>query len=79
VSIKFKGIGAKFIETGQHHHSEKITKLKNGCLIYEVKVNGIEEICRWIFGFGEDAKVPGPKDLKGKIKLTVEKMKQFYG
>jgi len=73
VSIKFKGIGAKFIETGRHHPSEKITKLKNGCLIYEVKVNGIEEIRRWIFGFGEDAKVPGSKDLKEKIKLPVEK------
>ena len=79
VRIKFKGIGAKVVGSGQHHPSEKITKLKDGSLIYEVKVNGIEEICRWILGFGEEAKVLEPKNLKEKIRSTVEKMKQFYG
>jgi len=79
VRIKFRGIGAKVVGSGQHHPSEKITKLKDGSLIYEVKVNGIEEICRWILGFGEEAKVLEPKNLKEKIRSTVEKMKQFYG
>lgn len=76
--IKFRGIAAKVIESGQHHPSEKITKLKDGSLIYEVKVNGTEEIYRWVLGFGEDAKVLEPKELKEKIRLTVEKMKRVY-
>jgi len=78
VRIKFRGITAKVIESGQHHPSEKITKLKDGSLTYEVKVNGTEEICRWVLGFGEDAKVLEPKELKEKIRLTVEKMKRVY-
>ena len=76
--IEFKGIGAKVIESGQHHPSEKITRLKDGSLLYQVKVNGTEEIYRWVLGFGEDAKVLEPKELKEKIKLTIEKMKRFY-
>ena len=79
VRIKFRGVAAKVIETGQHHPSEKITKLKDGSLVYEVKVNGTEEISRWIMGFGEDAKVLEPKDLQEKIRSTIEKMKSFYG
>lgn len=78
VRIKFRGTTAKVIESGQHHPSEKITKLKDGSLTYEVKVNGTEEICRWVLGFGEDAKVLEPKELKEKIRLTVEKMKRVY-
>jgi predicted DNA-binding transcriptional regulator YafY len=78
VRIKFRGIGAKVIESGQHHPSEKITKLKDGSLIYEVKVAGTEEIFRWVLRFGEDAKVLEPKELKEKIRLTVEKMKRVY-
>jgi predicted DNA-binding transcriptional regulator YafY len=78
VRIKFREMGAKVIESGQHHPSEKIIKLKDGSLIYEVKVSGIEEIGRWILGFGEDAKVLEPKKLKEKIKSTIEKMKRFY-
>jgi predicted DNA-binding transcriptional regulator YafY len=79
VKIKFRGAGAKVIESRQHHPSEKIVKLKDGSLIYEVRVSGIEEIGRWVLGFGEDAKVLEPKKLKEKIKSTIEKMKQFYG
>jgi len=78
VRIKFRGIGAKVIESGHHHPSEKITKLKDGSLVYEVKVSGIEEIKRWILGFGEDAKVLQPKALKEQMKLTIERMKLFY-
>lgn len=78
VKIKFRGMGAKVIESGQHHPSEKITKLKDGFLIYEVKVSGIDEIGRWVLGFGEDAKVLEPKKLKEKIKSTIEKMRLFY-
>ena len=79
VKIRFRGVGAKVVESGQHHSSEKITKLKDGSLIYEVKVNGIEEIGRWVLGFGEDAKVLEPKELREKIKITLQKMKWFYG
>lgn len=79
VKIKFRGIGAKVIESGQHHPSEKISKLKDGTLIYEVKVNGIVEIGRWVLGFGEDAKVLEPKKLQEKIKSTIENMRRFYG
>ncbi len=78
VRIKFKGIAAKVIESGQHHPSEKTNKLKDGSLVYEVKVNGIEEIRRWVLGFGEDAEVLKPQELKEKIKSTIEKMKRFY-
>lgn len=79
VKIKFRGIGAKVIESGQHHSSEKMTKLKDGSLIYEIKVAGIDEIYRWVMGFGEDAKVLAPKELKQKIKSSIEKMSRFYG
>jgi len=79
VKIRFRGVGAKAVESGRHHSSEKITKLKDGSLIYEVKVNGIEEIGRWVLGFGEDAKVLEPKELREKIRLTLQKMKWFYG
>lgn len=78
VKIRFKGIGAKIVESGQHHHSEKISKLKDDSLIYEVKVNGIEEISRWILGFGENAEVLEPKELREKVKTTIENLRKIY-
>jgi predicted DNA-binding transcriptional regulator YafY len=78
VKIRFIGVGAKVIESGHHHPSEKISKLKDGSLIYEVKVNGIEEISRWILGFGENAEVLEPKDLREKMKKTAESLNRIY-
>ena len=79
VRIKFRGIAAKVIKSEQHHPSEKITELKDGSSVYEAKVAGTEEIYRWVLGFGEDANVLEPKELKERIKSTIEKMKRFYG
>jgi predicted DNA-binding transcriptional regulator YafY len=78
VKVSFKGIGAKVVESGQHHPSEKISKLKDGSLIYEVRVNGIEEISRWILGFGESAEVSEPKELREKMKSTAENLSRIY-
>jgi predicted DNA-binding transcriptional regulator YafY len=78
VKIRFKGIGAKVVESGQHHPSEKISKLKDGSLIYEVKVNGIEEIARWILGFGENAEVIEPKELRERVKQTAQSLAMLY-
>jgi predicted DNA-binding transcriptional regulator YafY len=79
VKIKFKGMGARVIESGPYHPSEKTSKLKDGSLIYEVKVNGIEEISRWIFGFDENAEVLEPKELRDKIRSTARKLSRIYG
>jgi predicted DNA-binding transcriptional regulator YafY len=78
VKIRFKGTGAKIVESGQHHPSEKISKLKDGSLIYEVKVNGIEEIARWILGFGENAEVIEPKELRERVKQTAQSLAMLY-
>jgi predicted DNA-binding transcriptional regulator YafY len=78
VKIRFKGIGAKVVESGQYHHSEKISKCKDGSLVYEVKVSGIEEISQWILGFGENAEVLEPKELRDKIESTARKLSRMY-
>ena len=78
VKIRFKGVGAKVIGSGQHHPSEKISELKDGSSLYEVKVCGIEEISRWILGFGENAEVLEPKELRDKMKTTIENLSKIY-
>lgn len=78
VKVKFKGMGAKVVESGQYHPSEKLSKLRDGSLTYEVKVNGIEEIFRWILGFGENAEVLEPPELREKMRKTAENLSKIY-
>lgn len=78
VKLRFTGKAVKVIESGQHHPSEELKKEKDGSLLYSVRVNGTEEICRWILGFGEMAEVLEPEELRKDIKDKIQKMQKLY-
>ncbi|HEX9911991.1 MAG TPA: YafY family protein [candidate division Zixibacteria bacterium] len=78
VKLKFSGKAVKVIESGQHHTSENLSKQNDGSLVYSVKVSGIEEISRWVLGFGEMVEVLEPEELRVNIKETVQKMQKLY-
>lgn len=63
VLVKFVGNSAKVVRSGQHHPKEVIVEKSGGCLLYQVTVNGIDEIQRWILGFGDEAEVIAPQEL----------------
>jgi len=43
-----------------------------------MRLNSLEEIERWILGFGEHATVVGPKELKERVKETAAKIAHKY-
>ncbi|MFH1701501.1 MAG: YafY family protein [Candidatus Zixiibacteriota bacterium] len=67
IKIRFSKNVAEMIRTGRRHHTEKITNLKNGGVDYIIRASGLEEISRWLVGFGADAKVIYPKILSDMI------------
>ena len=64
VVVIFKGGAAKVIKTATHHRNEKVEVLDGERVRYSVVTRGIEEIQRWILGFGEEAEVVAPAELK---------------
>ncbi len=51
------------IRSGNRHHTEKITNLKDGSIKYSIYASGLTEIARWLIGFGSLAQVVKPKEL----------------
>jgi predicted DNA-binding transcriptional regulator YafY len=78
VKIRFTGAAAKVVTLGKHHPSEWIEKLQDGSIIYSVTVRGIEEIGRWVAGFGDQAEVLEPKSLRALLKSTGEYFTKTY-
>jgi predicted DNA-binding transcriptional regulator YafY len=78
VKLRFTGKAIKVIESGQHHPSEELKKEKDGSLLYSIRVNGTEEISRWILGFGEMVEVLEPEELRKDIKDKIQKMQKLY-
>lgn len=72
VEVIFSGKAARVVRLGHHHDKEKVTPLDDDRVKYEVTVRGIEEICRWLIGFGGEAMVIKPEGLRAELKKRAE-------
>ena len=64
VHLRFDKSLAPLIMNARHHPGEKVTKRKDGSVDYKVELSSLEEIARWVVGFGGKCKVVGPRELQ---------------
>ena len=79
VRVRFAPSVARIIREGRWHESQKIEGAADGSVIMSVRVAGWEEIKRWILGFGADAEVLEPEDLRRSMTDEAAKLAAVYG
>ena len=67
VWIVFEPSVAPLIEAGQHHPGERKRRLDDGRLDYRARVGPLEELARWIAGFGGVAVAMSPRALVDRV------------
>jgi predicted DNA-binding transcriptional regulator YafY len=67
VVVRFRGASARVVLASHHHPKEVIENKGPDELIYRVKVNGTEEIQRWLLGFGGEVEVLEPAELRDQM------------
>ncbi len=78
IEIVFKDTAARVVSTSSHHPNEKIEPLNNGAVRYSVTTRGVEEIRRWILGFGSEAEVVAPPELRNDIAEISRQLNERY-
>ncbi|UCC45406.1 MAG: YafY family transcriptional regulator [Candidatus Zixiibacteriota bacterium] len=78
VVVEFTGPAARVILSATHHHSEIVEELGADRVRYRVTVNGLEEICRWIVGFGDQAEVIEPDRLRSRLADLGRSLQAIY-
>jgi predicted DNA-binding transcriptional regulator YafY len=78
VVIKFDEYQARWIRERQWHPSQQIQELPSGELIFRLNVGGLQEVKRWIMGYGPHAEVLQPESLRAQFKEEAQKMKKIY-
>ncbi len=63
----FSGSAARVVTSSVHHQDEQVEILESGKVRYTVTTKGIEEIQRWLLGFGEQVEVIAPQSLKKSL------------
>lgn len=79
VVVRFTGASARVVKGSQHQPDEEIETVSDDEIIYHVRVNGLFEIKRWIVGFGDQAEVLSPDDLKDQLRWIGEYLRGVYG
>ncbi|MCW7997206.1 transcriptional regulator, partial [Clostridium sp. cpc1] len=78
VELKFSKNRADFIKGNKWYINEEIEELENGEVLFKVYVENLQEIKRWILGFGKDVQVLEPKELKFQLIEEISELNNIY-
>lgn len=67
IVLRFHKSLAPLFLNAQHHPGEKVKKMRDGSIDYRVKLSCLDEIARWVIGFGGKAKVVKPAELRKQV------------
>lgn len=80
ICIRLEGYAARYVAERRWHPSQKIVPLSEdgGLVEFYVSLSGLEEITRWVLGWGSKAVVLKPLELQQRVVAELEKMRSSY-
>ncbi len=78
VEIRFSGRAARFVPEYHWSDQQEIEELSENKIIFKVKTGSREEIKKWVLGYGAEAEVLKPADLRAEMQQEIEKMMENY-
>jgi len=78
VRIRFSPESAGYVTEKTWHPSQSLTPESDGSILFTAEVAGIDEIKRWIMGWGCAAQVLEPPSLRAAIAKEAGNMIKFY-
>lgn len=78
VEIEFNAWATDLVRGRQWHSSQTLAELPDGGSRLKMRLNGLEEIERWILSWGTHARVVGPMVLCERVKKMATAVGQLY-
>ena len=72
IVLRFAPRLAPLILNAEHHAGEEKKELRDGSVDYRVSLSPLEEIARWVVGFGGGVEVVGPGDLMTRARALLK-------
>lgn len=78
IKIKFKNPSARYIRERNWHESQELTDLPEGGCVLSFDAPSLEEVQRWVLGYGADADVIEPAELRQMMMTTLAEALSNY-
>ncbi len=79
VTVRFGRLVAHNVAEVAWHKTQRLEFRPDGSLDYHVTVSGLQEIAWWILGYGDQAEVVRPAELRRIIARHAARLAQMYG
>lgn len=78
VVLRFDELVADYIREKRWHPSQKLAELPDGGVELKLKLSSLDEVRRWVLGWGGSCKVVGPEELAASVRRAAEQMVELY-
>ena len=78
VVVKFLPAVVRYVQESKWHHGQALTKERDGSLLARFQLSSTVEIKSWVLGFGANAVVIEPEELRLAIALELEQLIKVY-
>lgn len=80
VKIRFSGFAARVVSERRWHPSQEIEKVEEdgSVIVITLQLSALEDIARWILGFGSQAEVVAPRELRERVAAELKKAAAQY-
>ncbi len=78
VVIRFKPLVAKNVGEVIWHKTQQLEFQTDGSLLFKAQVTGLGEIMWWILGYGDQAEVLEPRELREMVAKRVKNLAAMY-
>lgn len=79
VAVAFDAYQARYIRERSWHPEERVEEADGGGLTLYFPASGLQEVARWVMGYGKHARVMEPPELREIVASHVRELAQIYG
>jgi len=79
VVVRFSKLVAQNVAEVHWHKTQRVALRDDGSADFHVTVSGLNEISWWILGYGDQAEVIEPPELRQLIAERAKRMAEKYG
>ena len=78
VAVQFDDYQARYIRERAWHPDQRLEELPHGGAMLRFPASGLNEIARWVLGYGRHAHVVGPPELLALVRSHIADLAQMY-
>lgn len=72
IELRFAPETGRIVTETEWHHTQQVTKHRDGTVTLKFTVDGLDEIVRWILTWTGQVTIVGPDELKSRFRETLE-------